>query len=97
MKTVLLKTTLNKTNKQKKNFVRFRLLEIKNNCLSSLISENNLPDIVRGIRSLDNPIVFLEIKELNQQISFSPCLQELNSAEKGRFRTYLKKNKIKRW
>lgn len=90
MKTVLLKTKLEKT-------TRYRLLEINNSSLEQLASELTLPDIISEIARLDFPVVWIETSYLPKNelnlINSKKKLKELSRAEKCRYKNYRKKLK----
>ncbi len=90
MKTVLLKTKLEKIN-------RYRLFEFNGSSLNHLCSESTLPAIISEIIRLDYPVVWIEVSYLPKNqinlIRTNKKLKELSTAEKCRYRNYRKKIK----
>ena len=88
METILLKSTMS-CKKNKKVFQRYRLYQILGKKLIQITSESNLPDIVRELRRQDNPKVFLNLDDLECNLTSKFPLKELTSGELYRFFKYL--------
>ncbi len=88
MRTVLLKTNLQKTR-------RYRLFEVNGSSVQQLASESTLPGIISEINRLDNPEVITDLSDLvlDRDIVFdaNPKLLELDSSEKNRYKKYCKR------